>query len=277
MKTLSKPLRSTVKKFKNAGDNEIYDLIVECYENRNMSYSEIAEMCKTYTNKIRRAHTKGGGTSRTRSEAQSIALASGRHEHPTKDKGHSQETRDRIGESMSEVWSELSDSDREYRQQIGRDVWEAMTDTEKENLHYLAGKGIREAAKNGSKLEAFLLEELKNASFHVEKHKKNLIPNEKLHLDLYIPKMLTAIEVDGPSHFLDIWGKDVLQKNQKADSQKDALLLGNGFCIIRIRQAKTPSEVRKRRILKELLSKLEEWKTYPSRKNRFYTIGDENG
>ena len=274
MTKLPKSLQSIADNFDEAEEKKQFKFINDCYTKRDMSYSEIAEICGTYPNKIRRLHKKGGGEPRSRSSAQSLALSQGRHAHPTKGKGHSLESKQKIGESMSKVWDELSPEELEYRKQIGREVWDNMTPAERDALHFRAGQAIREAARSGSKLEKYLREELTKAGHVIEFHKKHLIKNENLHIDIFVPGLVTAIEVDGPSHFSDIWGADVLAKNKKADKEKDALLLGNGFCVIRIRQAKTPSEVAKRRILAELLEKLDEWKTYPSRKKRFYVIGD---
>lgn len=45
-----------------------------------------------------------------------------------------------------------------------------------------------------------------------------------------------AIEVDGPTHFLPIWGNDKLQKQQSADIIKQGLLINSGYAVIRVRQ-----------------------------------------
>jgi very-short-patch-repair endonuclease len=98
-----------------------------------------------------------------------------------------------------------------------------------------ATESIRKAGKEGSKLENFLLRKITDAGFKVDFHKKNLIPNEKLEIDLYVPECKTIIEIDGPSHFLPVWGDEKLQKQIKADLQKSGLILsynkskGNGI------------------------------------------------
>ena len=274
MSNLPKKLQSIADKFDTATERDQFNLIETCYHKRNMTYADIAEICGTYANKVRRIHKKHGGQPRTRGEAQALALKVGRHEHPTKGKEHSQEVKDKIGESQSKKWDELSEEELEHRKQIGRDVWNNMSQEEKDNFHFRAQQAIRESAKHGSKLEKYLRQELAKAGYQVQFHKKHVVKNQNLHLDLFIQERLTAIEVDGPAHFKNIWGDDVLAKNMKADKEKDALLLSNGFCVIRIKQASTPSEVAKRRILQELLDKLDEWKIYPARNNRYHRIGD---
>ena len=52
---------------------------------------------------------------------------------------------------------------------------------------------------------------------------------------MYIPSLKTIIEIDGPSHFLPIWGEEKLQKQIKADDQKTGLILSKGFEIIRVK------------------------------------------
>jgi very-short-patch-repair endonuclease len=96
-------------------------------------------------------------------------------------------------------------------------------------------KSIQVAGKEGSKLEKFLYEEITKAGFSVQYHKKHLIQNHDMELDMYVPSIKTIIEVDGPSHFLPIWGEEKLQKQIKADTQKSGLILSKGMVIIRIK------------------------------------------
>ena len=49
------------------------------------------------------------------------------------------------------------------------------------------------------------------------------------------PKLKAIIEIDGPSHFLPIWGEEKLQKQIKADEVKTGLILSRGFIIIRVK------------------------------------------
>jgi very-short-patch-repair endonuclease len=48
--------------------------------------------------------------------------------------------------------------------------------------------------------------------------------------------MNIALEVDGPSHFLPVWGNDVLARNQKYDKKKTGLIIGKGLKLIRVKQ-----------------------------------------
>ena len=56
--------------------------------------------------------------------------------------------------------------------------------------------------------------------------------NENLEIDLFIPALKTAIEIDGPAHFLPIWGQQSLERHIRADAQKAGLLINRGFVVL---------------------------------------------
>lgn len=129
----------------------------------------------------------------------------------------------------------MSKEEYEGRCKEAKTRWYSMPEEERSRITSLAIQAVRKAGKEGSKMEKFLLEELTGLGYRVQFHKKDLIPNEKLEIDLYIPSLKTIIEIDGPSHFLPIWGEEKLQKQIKADDQKTGLILSKGFVIIRVK------------------------------------------
>ena len=129
----------------------------------------------------------------------------------------------------------MSKEEYEHRCKEAKTRWYSMPEEQRAEITALAIEAVRKAGKEGSKMEKFLLEELTNLGYRVEFHKKDLIPNEKLEIDLYIPALKTIIEIDGPSHFLPIWGEEKLQKQIKADDQKTGLVLSKGFVVLRIK------------------------------------------
>ena len=66
--------------------NKYKEYIIEQYTNEKRSTYEIAQDLKTYPNKIRRTLNTLGVPLRDKSMAQTVAIESGRHEHPTKGK-----------------------------------------------------------------------------------------------------------------------------------------------------------------------------------------------
>lgn len=257
----------------NDADKEI--ILQNLYSVQGLSWAQIATITQTYPNRVRRDAKSFGIKSRTKAEAQSQAISSGRTEHPTKGKVRPESVKIKISDGVTNVWANLSSEEREARVKQSQEQWANMTDEEREKFQNAAAVAIRKAAAEGSKLEKYLCTELSKAGYHIEAHKKHLILNENLHLDLYIPKMGVAIEVDGLSHFEPIWGLKALQKNQKADSEKAGLLLGKGLVLIRIRQLKSLSASYQRNILGKLVETLKSIeKHYPEKDNRYIVLGD---
>ena len=149
-----------------------------------------------------------------------------------------------------------------------------MSQEEKDNISKSAIQAIQKAGKEGSKLEKFLKEELTKCGHTIEIHKKNLIPNENLEIDMYFPELKAIIEIDGPSHFLPIWGEEKLQKQIKSDSHKTGLILSKGFVIIRVKHLSDSLCLSDRHNLKdrlvEMLSKIE--KQTPKKSERYIEL-----
>jgi hypothetical protein len=69
---------------------------------KERSMHDIAEEHGTYVNKIRRELLSFGYQPRGKSEAQKIALKTGRHKHPTKGRERPPEVRSKISASVAE-------------------------------------------------------------------------------------------------------------------------------------------------------------------------------
>lgn len=251
------------------------ELIRKEYEDNKKGIPAIAKSLNTYNNKIRRILLKMGVTLRDKSTAQKLALKANRTSLPNpKGNVRSEETRIKISEQVHASWKNLSKAEKKKRAKISKDRWESMTDEQKDNLKKLSSNAIREAAKKGSKLEIFLRDELPKKGYDVVYHKKNLIPNENLEIDLFIPSIKTIIEIDGPSHFLPIWGEENLKKHIKADNHKNGLLLQAGYVVIRIKNlSKNLSEKLKRDLLDFIVDNLNNISNkFPKKTDRFIEL-----
>ena len=216
---------------------------------------------------------KIGLESRSKSDAQRLALLEGRHSHPTKGKKQKNSTKLKISESQGKVWDSLSEEEREYRSQIGKEAWENKTEEERSIFFKKSTQAIQEASRSGSKMEKHLYDYLSEKGYYVERHKEHVLQNEKFHIDLYIPSLRTAIEVDGPMHFEPVFGEDKLQRRQSADSQKNGLILGSGMALIRVKLSKRNSQRYLREVeanLQNLLDIIDQ--KFPEKNNRYFEI-----
>jgi very-short-patch-repair endonuclease len=89
-----------------------------------------------------------------------------------------------------------------------------------------------------------------------------------------VADLKTAIEIDGPSHFLPIWGEQKLQKHQKADNRKAGLLMSAGYVLIRVKQmTKTLSQHKLRLVSERVLEELQKvHQKFPDPANRLIEI-----
>jgi len=230
--------------------------ITEMYIDDKLSFADIAKKLHTYANKIRRDAIKFKIKIRDKSEAQTNALTSGKHTHPTKGKKRSEDTKSKIGNAVMKAWNELSDAELNKRKENSREKWQNLDEDTKTNILRMANKAVRVSSKEGSKLEKYLLNELLAHGFMVEFHKEQTLSNTKLQIDLFLPTINLAIEVDGPSHFEPVWGDDSLKRNKKYDSKKEGLIIGRGWNLIRIKQVKDFSKSRAKVIFEQLLDQI---------------------
>jgi very-short-patch-repair endonuclease len=210
------------------------DKIIEDYR-EGKSIREIAILYDTYPNKILRILKQCGETIRTKEEAARIAVDRGKIKPPMLGKKRTQKEKDNISVKRSKKWKELSGKDLEVFRQNAKDRWDLQTEQDKIDRQKKAGQALRRASTEGSKAEKFLYEKLTKAGYSVIMHKVGLIPGEKYEVDLFIPSLMIAIEIDGPQHYLPIYGEDNLSRNIKYDSIKNGALLSRGMCVIRVK------------------------------------------
>lgn len=210
-------------------------IIIQMYTDQNKSTYEIADTLKTYPNKIRRILVRSGIDLKTKSEAQKNAIDKGVAKHPTSGKVRTKKDKLKISSGLKKYWDDMDDVLYNTKIEQSKKRWAKIPAIDKQNMLDAAMKAIQIAGKEGSKLEKFIYQELSNAGHVVQYHKKQLIQNANLEIDMYIPSLKTIIEIDGPSHFLPIWGDAKLQKQIKADLHKTGLILSKGMIIIRVK------------------------------------------
>jgi very-short-patch-repair endonuclease len=227
------------------------------YHNKKRSLADISQEHGTYPNKIRRELIYYGIPLRDKSEAQTAALESGRHTHPTKGTVRPDDIKSKIGQSVSDSWKILSEEQRSSRSQRSKDQWENMSSDQKYNMQKAAARAVRFASINGSKTERFIRNKLAQIGIESQAHKSDLLPYTKLVVDLYLPTYNTVIEIDGPTHFFPIWGEEMLDKQILADEEKNGILTSKGFNVLRVKVIqKNISNVQQTKIFNAILDQL---------------------
>ena len=134
-------------------DNGRKKLLEKLYLQENKSFQEIAQLCNTYANKIRRDALRFKIQPRDKSSAQKNALKMGKHKHPTKGTQRSEDTKTKIGKKIIEQWDGMSNKDKASRKQKAKELWDSLSEEDKQNRLTAANKAVRESSKVGSKLE----------------------------------------------------------------------------------------------------------------------------
>lgn len=233
-----------MKSYSSMTDTEKKNTIKHLYETQKKSFMDIAALLGTYANKIRRDAIKFKIKIRDKSLAQKNALDTGKIKHPTKGTKRDITTKQKIGNGVMNSWENLSAIELQNRKEKAKQNWDALSEDDKANMLQKANEAVRKSSKEGSKLEKFILEQLIRDGYKVQFHQEQTLSNTKLQIDMIIPSINVAIEIDGPSHFSPVWGNDALKRNKKYDEKKEGLLIGKGFTLIRIKQTRDFSKSR---------------------------------
>jgi len=168
---------------------------------------------------------------------------------------------------------EASEEDREKFSQQAKERWEKIPADKKKEMMEKAGRALRIAAIEGSKAEKFLQRKLNEMGYDVILHKKDLIEGN-FEIDLFLPELNTIIEIDGPQHFLPVFGEKKLQEVIKFDSIKNGLLVSKGFCVVRVRYlCKNMSRAVERKLwdlVSEQVGKIQD--KFPTKSKRFIEL-----
>lgn len=235
------------------------ELLRNQYEELEKSVVQIADEQDTYPNRILRALKKCGIKIRSRKKAQLVALKKGRSIPPMLGQKRSPAEKNRIADGVSTAYKMLSPEEKERRREASRESWLNKPDYELRELRSKSASAARKAAERGSKLEQFLLAGLKANGYQVQFHVERFVQNERLQMDLVLTDQQIVVEIDGPSHFLPIYGEDRLATTKQRDSQKNGLLAQAGYKVIRLQTTyKTFTKRKGREVLTVLLTHLKE-------------------
>lgn len=233
------------------------DIILQNYVKDQKSFGTIAKQYGTYPNRIVRDAKKFNIPVRNKSQAQKNALSNGKHKHPTKGRKRSEAEKINIGSGVMKNWSNADPKRLSQKKENAKILWDKRTDEEKNNMLSKANLAVRQSSKLGSKMEHYVLNFLIENNYKVDFHKEQMLANTRLQIDLFLPEMNIAIEVDGPSHFAPVWGEEVLSRNIAYDQKKSGLIVGKGCRLVRIKQKKDFSKSRASMVCDRLKSVLD--------------------
>lgn len=227
---------------------------------------------------VRRHLIKAGVALRTKEEAAMVALERGKLTSPVIGRKRTPEEKEMISTSRKKKWQEMSEEELEAFRKSAKDRWDAQSEEEKSYKQQKAGEALRRASIEGSKAEKSLYKELHKLGYDVIIHKKGLIPGEKYEVDLYLPQLTVAIEIDGPQHFFPIYGEEHLSRTIKYDTIKNGALISRGICVIRVKYlSKHNSSVINKKITELVVNQLKKIENnFPELKDRLIELEIEN-
>lgn len=246
--------------------------IIQMYSD-GKSLQQIATHFQTYPNKIKRILEKAGFARRTRSEAQILSYED--RPHPREGVPKSEEEKRAIGQSLAKTWKELPEKEKKRRAKISKRRYNDMTVEEKQAFAASGHTGLRQSAKEGSKLERFVCDALTEAGYVIERHKHEITMDRDLEVDIFLPNNAIVIEIDGPTHSLPIFGEEKLQKTMAADMAKNGILINSGYVVIRAKcTRKNVSNTICRNISTKIVELVKETiEKFPPKNKRLIEIG----
>lgn len=231
------------------------------YFDEGLSFNQIAKLLDSYSNKVRRDFLKFGFVPRTKSEAQANVLFWDKASHPTKGKQRSEADKIRISDTMARMWDTMDDKVRTKRAAKAKKNWDKMSLREQQEFREKASNAMRQAATTGSKMEKLLSEFLVELGYNNTMHDELMLLNGNLQIDIYVPSLKLVIEVDGPTHYQPIWGEEKLAKTINSDNEKNGLLLGDGYSVVRFKHiVKKITEKYKREVKEKFQQMIPEFK-----------------
>lgn len=117
------------------------------------------------------------------------------------------------------------------RSKSGKDKFSFCSD-ECHDIYMLRNnKNVTEVNRSNGELYFENLIKKTFPELEVQSNVKGLIPSG-LDVDIYLPAIRLCIEINGPSHYLDIFGEDKLLATQVNDAKKKQELYENGYSLI---------------------------------------------
>ena len=159
--------------------------IIELYQSEDelLSIRDVAEKVDVGISTVYKV-LKDKGVLRSKSDAQKKALELGKAKLPPLESITSEEAQIKKSKSMKESWKNKPKEERERLAKISKDNWHKRTEVEQRDFDRASAKGRLKAAKEGSRIELGIGEQLEKAGFICLLHRKDILPNDNLEIDI---------------------------------------------------------------------------------------------
>lgn len=224
-----------------AEDYKSYEYLYEQYVVNERSTKSIAEEHNTYPNTIRRLLKKHGFRIRDKSQAQKTYVK--KHGSPNLGRKLTDEEKERISLGLQNYWQGMEKKEREeVKQEMSEravEQWNSKSSMEKTETIYKMHMASKDKVAMGSKNENMVADMLIERGYRVLTRTNTVVPGCRFEIDIALPDLRIAVEWDGASHFLPIYGEEHLVRVQDKDAVKNRELTYAGWHVIRCRDRST--------------------------------------
>ncbi len=212
------------------------EFLFEHYVTDKKSTVEISKLLSCYPEQVRRALKKHNIPVRSKSKASRNFYKQG-GENSRKGYQFTEEEKEKASIVAKEYW--LSDNSADAREKISKSsaaMWETKTDEEKRAIVAKLHAACRVASQEGSKAQRKIADILRHKyKNHVMEGVTELAGIGNLEVDIALPRKGIIIEVDGITHFEQVYSDDRYERAQEHDARKNEIMTSAGWSVIRVR------------------------------------------
>lgn len=154
-------------------------------------------------------------------------------------KGHkcTPEEKEKTALAAKEYWNTAEGKKAKRRvSKASKKMWESVTDSKKQEIISNLHRACREASQEGSKSQKQIAKILREKyNYKVMSSVREIAGIGNLEVDIALPQHAIAIEVDGLTHYEDVFSDNRYERAQKHDAKKNNILTSYGWSVIRVR------------------------------------------
>ena len=212
------------------------EFLYKHYVQDGKSTSAIAKMTGCFPTQVNRALKKFGISVRSKSQASRNFYEHG-GENSRKGYEFTEEEKEDAAISAKYFW--MSKDSKEARKKISstsQEMWDKRTDEDRKATVARLHRACRIASQQGSKAQRKVAEILEQKyGYAIMTSLTAFAGIGDLEVDIGLPEHAIAIEVDGVTHYKEVYSDDRYERAQEADSRKNRILMSAGWSVIRVK------------------------------------------